>query len=104
MNFNLNFRVNKLIVVLATNATVNTYNQNGIRIDKLSGDLKTIHKIVPLLNKANRRQFMIDNYNDDIIVGLELKLATLDTAGEVVNVFDFNEELFFNFSKFIKKQ
>lgn len=103
MDFNDRFRILKLTVVLSTNATITTYNQNGIKINKLSGDLRVIHKIIPLLNKVNRRNYMIDNFNDDISVPLEIKLATLDKAGETVNVFDLNEELFFNFSKYIKK-
>lgn len=96
------FRVTDIIVNIYSNGEIRTVNQNGIRIEKLSGNWSKIKTLVKLIDKTNRREFLVTEYNDSILPKLEFWFVILGNKGEEINRSVYDETQLNIVAKYIK--
>lgn len=102
LDLNNLFRVTSIIVNIYSNGEIRTVNQNGVRIEKLSGNWSKLKTLAKLINKNTRREFIASEYNDTILPSLEFYFVILGNKGEDVIRQQVNEVQIAAIAKYIK--
>lgn len=98
------FRLTAFSVYINTDGTISTYNQNGVIIIDLSGHWTIIHKIVKLITKSGRRDYMEEKYDDSIVPNITFYIRAISSKGETMSSHPITSEQFYEISKYIKKR
>lgn len=96
------YRFSKINCIIHTNGVVESVTEDGVVINQLSGDLRILHKVAPLVYAVNRRAWMLEAFGFTYLPTLRFSVVVIYADGKHSKQYPLNTQQVFSLLKFIK--